>query len=128
MSRLVQRLARVVIVVPWALAAEPAWPSKGDTVYISASFSKLSAASPVAGAQMQYDMPPCAALVITKTSAKKPLWVTKDPIGGTQHLEGVWLARMSKTKAECEAQHSKDGEPNVVRSGNTFKLVEGDSK
>jgi hypothetical protein len=118
----------VLALVPLAVAAEQAWPGKGDTVYVSASFKKLSAASPVAGAQMQYDMPPCAALVITKANPKKSLWVTKDPVGGTEHLEGAWLARMHKTKAECEAQHSQDGEPDVVRSGNTFKLVPGESR
>jgi hypothetical protein len=123
-----QLAALVVILVPLAVAAEEAWPSKGDTVHVSASFKKLSAASPVAGAQMQYDMPPCAALVITKTNPKKPLWITKDPVGGTQHLEGGWLARMHRTKAECEAQYSQDGEPNVTHSGNTFKLVPGNPK
>lgn len=115
----------VLASVPPALASEQAWPGKGDTIYVSASFRQLSAASPVAGTKMQYDMPPCAALLITKANPKKPLWVTKDSVGGTEQLEGAWLARMHKTKAECEAQHATDGEPSVVRSGTTFRLVVG---
>ena len=106
-----------------AVASEHEWPSKGDTIYVSASFKKLNAPSPVAGAQMSYDMPPCAALVVTKANAKKLVWVTKDPVGGTEKLEGGWLPRMHKEKSECETQHSKEGEPNFTRSGTTFKIV-----
>ncbi len=113
----------IVALVPPAIASDQAWPGKGETIYVSASFKQLSAASPMAGAKMQYDMPACAALVITKANPKKSFWVTKDPVGGTEKLEGAWLAQMHKTKAECEAQHSTDGEPNVVRSGNTFRLT-----
>ena len=118
----------VLLLVPMSMASEQAWPGKGDTVYISASFKQLSAASPVAGAKMGYDMPPCAALLITKATPKKSLWVTKDPVGGTEQLEGAWLPRMHKTKQECDAQHSTEGEPNVVRSGGAFKIVQSDSK
>ncbi len=121
-------LLLVLTLVPPAVASEQAWPSKGDTVYVSASFKKLEAASPVGGARMQYNMPPCAALLITKVNPKKPLWVTKDPVGGTEQLQGAWLARMHKTKEECEAQHSSAGEPKVVRSGTTFKLVADEPK
>ena len=111
-----------LLLVPMALASEEAWPSKGDTVYISASFKKLSAPSPVAGAQMQYDMPSCAKVEMVKTNPKKLLWVTKDPVGATEQLEGAWLPRMHKSKSECEAQFSAEGEPNVVRSGAKFKI------
>lgn len=40
-----------IVVVPLAVAAEQAWPGKGDTVHIAAAFKKISAQSPVAGAQ-----------------------------------------------------------------------------
>ena len=113
----------VLMALPVLLAAESEWPGKGDTVYVSASFKKLTAASPVAGAQMSYDMPSCAALVVTKATAKKLVWVTKDPVGGTEELEGPWLSHMHKSKSECEGQYSKTGEPNVTRSGAMFKIV-----
>ena len=112
----------MLLLVPIAVASEKAWPEKGDTVYISASFKKLSAPSPVAGTQMQYDMPPCAKLEIVKANAKKLKWVAKDPIGGKEKLQGAWLPRMHKAKADCEAQMSSAGEPNVVRSGATFRI------
>jgi hypothetical protein len=114
--------------VPLAVASEDAWPHKGDTVYISASFKKLNAASPVAGARMQYDMPACAKVEVVKADVKKSRWVTRDPIGGTERLEGAWLPRMHKTKAECDAQLSADGEPSVERSGETFKIVPAEAK
>ncbi len=119
----------LMMFVATLLASENEWPSKGDTVYVSASFKKLSAASPMAGgAQMSYDMPPCAALVITKATSKKLAWVVKDPVGGTEKLEGAWLPLMHREKAECEAQHSKQGEPSVTRSGSTFKIGSADGK
>ncbi len=117
-----------LLFVSLAVASEEAWPRKGDTVYISASFKKLNAPSLVAGARMQYDMPACAKVEIVKEDAKKSRWVTKDPIGGTERLEGAWLPRMHKTKAECEAQLSADGEPGVERSGETFKIVPAEPK
>ena len=128
------RVMRMSVVVPvfflvaMAFASEQPWPAKGDTVYISASFKKLSAPSPVGGAQMQYDMPACAEVVIVKANPKKSLWVTKDPVGGTEQLEGAWTPRMHKSKSECEAQFSSDGEPSVSRSGNTFKIGPSEAK
>ena len=115
-----------LVLVPMALASEQVWPSKGDTVYISASFKGLVAASPVAGTKMAYDMPPCAALLITKANPKKLRWTTKDPMGGTEELEGPWLPRMHKAKSECQAQHTTDGEPIVLRDRDAFKMVPPD--
>src|SRR5262249_36585956 len=116
------------VLLPLVLASAMAaagneWPAKGDTIYVASSFKKLTAASPVAGAQMSYDMPPCAALVVTKAASKKSEWVTKDPVGGTETLRGAWLGRMHKAKTDCEAQHAKDGDPNFTQSGSTFTLA-----
>lgn len=116
-------LLLIPLFVPLAVASEKEWPGKGDTVYIAASFKGLSADWVVTGAQMKYDMPPCAKLEIVKAKPKKSKWVTKDPVGGSEKLEGAWLSRMHKTKAECEAQISAEGEPSVVRSGSKFKLA-----
>ena len=110
------------------IASEEPWPGKGESVYVAASFKKLSAASPVAGAQMQYDMPACSKVEIIKANPKKLHWTTKDPVGGTQQLEGAWLPRMHRTKEACEAQMSLEGEPSVVRSGAKFKLSSGEPK
>ena len=116
----------VLVLVPIVLASEQPWPSKGETVYISASFKGLVAAAPVGGTKMAYDLPPCAALLITKANPKKLLWVTKDPMGGTEELEGPWLPRMHKAKSECVTQHSTDGEPIVLRDKDAFKVVPPD--
>jgi len=121
-------VALVLFLVPIAHASDQAWPATGDRIFIAASFKKLSAPSPVGGAQMQYDMPPCTELVIAKANSKKSRWATKDPLGGTQQLEGAWTARMHKTKSECEAQLSSDGEPSVTRSGNSFKIGTNEPK
>jgi hypothetical protein len=118
----------VLVLVSMAFASEQVWPSKGDTVYISASFKGLVAAAPVAGTKMAYDLPPCAALLITKANSKKLLWITKDPMGGTEELEGPWLPRMHKAKPECVTQHSTDGEPLVLRDKDAFKVVPPDPK
>ena len=104
-------------------AAEQEWPAKGDTIYVASSFKKLTAPSPVGGSLMSYDMPPCAALVVTKTNPKKLEWVTKDPAGGTEKLKGAWPPRMHKVKAECEAQQAKEGDPKVTQSGSTFTIA-----
>ncbi len=116
----------VLAIVSMTFASEQEWPSKGETVYISASFKGLVAASTVAGGKMNYDLPPCAALAITKANPKKLRWTTKDAVGGTEELEGPWLPRMRKTKAECERQHSTDGEPMVLRDRDAFKMVPPD--
>lgn len=112
----------IVVVAPLVLASDDIWPTKGATIYVSASFKKLSAPSPVGGTQMSYDMPPCAGLVITKSNPKKASWSTKDPVGGGEKLEGAWLPRIHKSKSECEAQYEKEGEPQVSRSGATFTI------
>lgn len=112
----------VLVLVPMAFASEQPWPSKGETVYISATFKGLVAAAPVAGEKMTYDLPPCAAFMITKANPKKLLWTTKDPMGGTVQLEGPWLPRMHKAKSGCEAQHSTAGEPVVLRDKDAFKM------
>jgi len=75
--------------LPIAVASEQPWPGKGDTVCVSAAFKKISAPSPVAGTKMEYDVPTCAALVITKADPKKPLWATREPVGGSERLEGL---------------------------------------
>ena len=116
----------LMLIVPAVLASENYWPVKGDTVYVSASFKKLKASSPAGGGKMSYDMPACSALMITKADSKKRVWVAKDPLGGTEKLSGGWLTRMHSEKSDCEAQHSKAGEPNVTRSGATFKIVSSD--
>jgi len=118
----------VLPVLSIVFAAEQPWPAKGDTVYVSAAFKKVSAPSPVAGTKMEYDVPPCAALVVTKADPKKDRWVTKDPVGGSEQLEGSWLPRMHKTKPECEERYATAGEPNIAQSGGAYKIVPVDSK
>jgi len=112
----------------FVLGAVDEWPRKGDTVYVAASFMKLTSPSPVAGSQRSYDMPPCRAFVIMKANPRKSKWVAKDPVGGTEILEGGWLSRMHRAKAACQAQLEKDGEPVFTRSGSTFKLTEPAAK
>ena len=124
----VQTILLLMTVAPLAFASEGGWPSKGDKVYVAATFKGLTAASPVAGAHMQYDMPACAELEIVKANAKKSLWVTKDPLGGSQQLQGAWLPRMRKTKSECESQFAAVGDPKVSRSGTKFTISEPESK
>ena len=77
---------------------------------------------------MQYDMPSCVKLQIVKANGKKLKWVTQDPVGGTEKLEGAWVGRMHKTKEACEEQMASTGEPDVVRSGGRFTIKPGKSK
>ena len=124
----VQAMLLFIALAPLASASDEGWPSKGDKVYVAATFKGLTAASPVGGAQMQYDMPACAELEIVKANAKKSQWVTKDPLGGTQQLQGAWLPRTHKTKSECESQFAAEGDPKVSRSGTKFTISETESK
>lgn len=118
----------MLLVVTITIASEEVWPIKDDTVYIASSFKKLVAPSLIGGAQVQYDMPPCAKLQIVKANQKKFKWVTKDPLGGNEKLEGAWDSRMHKSKEACEAQMSSEGEPKVIRSGEIFKIDQNKSK
>lgn len=106
-----------------ALAAGETWPGKGDTVYISASLKQVQVAKPVAGAAMQYDMPPCPKLEVVRANLKKLRWVVKDPAGGTEELEGAWLPHMHKDRTECETKWSAHGEPKVEHTGRTYKVL-----
>ena len=103
-------------------AAQDAWPAKGDSLFIAASFKNLSAKSGVPGARMRYDLPACAMLRVMKAQPKKNRWVIEDRMGGEVELIGPWLARMHKGKIECEAQLGAEGEPNLGRDGNRFTL------
>jgi hypothetical protein len=106
------------------IAAEPTWPSKGDTVYIAASLKNVRSETLVFGASpMESDIPACAPLVIKKAKPKKLLWITKDPVGGSQRLEGPWLERMHKAEAACMKQHTSEGEPRIARSGWVHKII-----
>ncbi len=73
-------------------------------------------------------MPPCAEVEIVKATPQKNLWIMKDPLNGKESLEGTWLVRMHKSKSECEAQLSAEGEPVVARSGTTFTIKPQESK
>ena len=112
----------VALVATAVIAAEATWPSKGDTVYIAAAFKGLTPKAPIAGAQVNFDMPPCAEVEITKATPEKSKWTMRDPLGGSENLEGPWLPRMHKTKAECESQVAAEGAADVVRSGTTFTI------
>lgn len=118
----------LLMFVPVAMGAEVAWPGKGDTVYISASFKKIDGPSPVAGIKIQYDIPTCAEFTITKANAEKSVWVVRDAMNGKLRLERAWPPRLHKDKAACEEFMSSAGEPAVERIGNTFKIVPAGSK
>jgi hypothetical protein len=105
-----------------AVASESTWPNKGDTVFISASFKGLNPPPLVAGAKVNFDMPPCAEVEIVKATPQKNQWTMRDPLNGKESLVGAWLVRMHKSKSECEAQLSAQGEPVVERSGTTFTI------
>src|SRR5262245_46383882 len=106
-----KRLVPVVTVLflPCSFASDGAWPAKGDQIYVSASFKGLEGKSPVAGANMKYDMPPCKQLTVTKADAKKQHWTTKDLVGGQETLEGPWESRMHKSEAECKDHYAAAG-------------------
>ena len=52
-------LVVILLVGSVAIASDAGWPTKGDKVYIAASFKGLHPPSPVAGAQVKVDMPAC---------------------------------------------------------------------
>jgi hypothetical protein len=106
-------------------AADASWPSKGDAVFICASFKGIQHPKLVSGASMKYDMPPCKQLTVTKANAKKLSWVVKDPLGNEERLEGEWGPWMFKTEEECKSQSAAGGEPKVVKSGMTFTIAPG---
>ena len=121
------RVAILLLAVGMVAAAEPSWPSKGDAVFISASFKGIQHPKLVSGASMRYDMPPCKQLTVTKANAKKLSWVVKDPLGNEERLEGQWVPWMFKTEEECKSQSAARGEPKVVKSGMTFTIAPGDA-
>ena len=102
-----------------AFASEEGWPRKGDKVYVAATFKKLVVG--VAGSYTYYDIPACAQLTIVKANVKKG-WVTEDPMGGREHLQGTWLSRIHKAELECESKFAADGDPQVSRTGNKFTI------
>ena len=116
------------LLASFVIASESNWPGKGDTVFISVSFKGLNPPSPMAGAKVTFDMPPCAEVEIVKAAPQKNVWIIRDPLNGNEHLEGAWLVRMHKSKSECEAQLSVEKEPAVVRSGATFTIKPQGSK
>ena len=90
-------------------ATEKAWPQRGDSIYVSASFEGLEAPSLVANARMTYKMPPCKVLVIKKAKPKKLRWITKDLVGGVERLEGDWRVRMHRNEEEVSVLRTPSG-------------------
>jgi len=121
------RVVILLLALGMVAAADASWPSKGDAVFISASFKGIQHPKLVSGASMKYDMPPCKQLTVTKANAKKLSWVVKDPLGNEERLEGEWVPWMFKTEEECKSQSAARGEPKVVKSGMTFAIAPGDS-
>ena len=121
-------IALLLAFIPMAMVAEEAWPGKGDTVYISASFQRIDGPSPVAGIRIQYDLPACGEFTILKASPAKSRWAARDAMKGKLHLEGDWLPRLHRDKAACEAFLAGAGEPAVKRSGNTLRMVTAGSR
>ncbi len=114
--------ATTILILTAALAGEAPWPQKGDTVYISATLKSVNSAVLVFGASpMESDVPPCVPLTIRK--AKAELWITKDPVGQSERLEGPWLPRMHRTEKECKDHFARFAEPKVVRSGWLHKII-----
>jgi hypothetical protein len=115
-------------VLPLALHAAPVsqeWPTKGDKVYIAATFTEVQTAPLVKGYVAKYNLKPCEELEVLDANPKKARWAAKNPapVGGTVQLEGAWLLKMHRSQAECASQYSGDGEPNVKRSGGTYKIT-----
>ena len=108
-------------------ATDGPWPSKGDAVFILASFKGIQHPKLVSGASMKYDMPPCKQLTVTKANAQKLSWVVKDPLRNEERLEGDWVPWMFKTEEECKSQSAARGEPKVAKSGMTFTIAPGDT-
>ena len=111
-----------LLLSPLTFASDQAWPSKGEKVYVSASFKGLEGKSPVPGASMKYDMPACKELTVTKADAKKQRWTLEDLLGSKETLEGPWESRMHKSETECQSHYSTAGEPDVQRSGMVFRI------
>ena len=121
-----KRRASVALVLGFSLvsASDKPWPGNGDIVYLSASIKNVENPKLVSGASMKYNMPPCKALTISKADPEKLSWVTEDPLGSSQHLEGPWSGWMHKTETECKTQFATRGEPRVGQSGTTYRLLE----
>ena len=117
------RPAIVLLALATLAAAEAPWPSKGDAVFIAASFKSIQHPKLVSGASMKYDMPPCKQLTVKKADPKKLVWVVTDPLGNDERLEGEWGPWMFKTEEECKSQSAARGEPKIVKSGMTFKIA-----
>ena len=107
-----------------AIAAETAPVQAGDTVYIAASFKKIQHPKPIGGASVVYDMAPCRKFTVKKADSAKNVWVVEDAMQNDERLEGPWLPRMFKSEDECKSAAASMGEPQVKKSGMTFKLVE----
>jgi hypothetical protein len=112
----------VLLVASLAFGADAPWPTKGDTVYISASFRGLDPPPAIAGAWGHFHMLPCEPVKVVKANPQSSIWVVRDPLGGTERLEGDWASRIHKTEVECKTQFSTQGEPKVTRSGSTFAI------
>ena len=106
-------------------AAEATWPTKGDTVHISATLQSVNPVTMLVFgvSPMESEVPACVPLRVTKAKPKRDLWIMKDPVNNSQRLEGPWLTRMHKTEATCRTHLSETGEPTIVRSGWIHKIV-----
>jgi hypothetical protein len=105
-------------------AVDAAWPSKGDTVYVSATLVHFIQAIPgISGSHRETNVPACVPLTIKKAKPDDSQWTTRDPVGGEERLDGPWLPRMHRTEPDCKAYLAAAGEPTVVRSGPVHKIV-----
>lgn len=115
----------IAAVVGVSLAGDKGWPSRGDTVYISASFRNPRGVVTLVGMVPAEDSeaPPCIPLKVTRARPDRERWKTKDPAQNVQWLRGPWLSRMHHSPEECRAALAELGQPNVARQGAIHVIV-----
>jgi hypothetical protein len=112
----------LVFTFSMAVVAEEPWPVPGDKIFVAAPFAGLKKYLPASEVDVRYSIPSCMEFEVTKADPEKLRWVVKDGLDNNEELEGAWLPRMHKSKAECQAQVAAEGEPKVGRSGMKFKI------
>lgn len=111
----------LLLVVPLLLAADAAWPKKGDVVYVAAALSGFSPGMVMAGGfgAKAPDVPalePCAPLTVRRHSEEAT--IARDDNGNDRKLVGDdWAGRLYRSAGECADRMKADGPPRVQGSG-----------
>ena len=105
----------------------PDWPKRGDTVYVAATLThhqaNINFLGVASSGHRESEIPACVPMDIKKARPGNEVWITKDPVGGRERLQGPWLPRMHRTESECEEFLERNGEPRIVRNGWIHQIV-----